>query len=1258
MLGRILAALGGMVVLALFLALLAPFFVDWSSFRVGFEEQASRILGKKVTVNGSVDARILPFPSVTLHDVRVGTGVDGKPLVQVARFSMDMELAPFLSGEARIFDMRIEEPKARFRLLEDGTLDWMRGSRASIPARTVVLEDVHITNGEIELIDEQSGRSRQITGFAADLSADSLLGPWRGEGHATLDGYAARFNVVSGTADAAAKTLPLRLRIQPDAQPVEVNLDGEMAIADHRPTYKGEFTFDFLQEEDETEPVAPPPPGPRVKGGFELTNDSIRIPQYRLEVGTVENPYVVTGEAMLDTGRKPGFLLIADGQQIDVNRLGEGAQGKTGRDPAASARRRLNNFIQLAASIPIPQVPGRASLRLPAIVANDTTIRDITLDVRPAGRGWEIESAVATLPGRTRLEATGNLVLRDRVSFAGNMLVASNQPSGLADWLSGRVAPEIRQLRSAGFSAEVNLTPDLQRFKNLELAIGPATLKGRLERQSSPAREPDQPPRLSMNLAGDEIDIDAMRALASLLTGDDAGRDFLDHRVAASLKADRFTAFGVAAANVDTAFTIAGGVLSLERLTIGNVEGATISARGRMEGSLVAYTGDGVLSFRAADPAGFFAMLRDHLPPHPALRRLSRNAPWFADTELLANLTIGGDRGGAEIAVKGKSNGSTVDAGISLPGLFEFTGNTDVDFNASLENSDPLILLGQAGLDPLPFDADGAGRLTVDVRQGVQGPSETELSFTTPKTSLSFNGALNLEAEGFGEGEGHLAVKSRNAEPYLLINGVGLPQFGTGLPLVLDADLKITADALAVSKLEGSADSNNFAGELVIDRKTPGMPATGTLAVDSVDLAWLGEAVFGTVDDSDTGALSSKPFALPIFGDTDLALDLKADSFNAGKLGRIEEFAGKLTHRAGGIAIEDASGKWRGGRLGGRMMMSNGEGIGLLQVRLAAENADLSSLVWQADGQPVARGRLAFDMSVESTGKTLAELLGSASGSAELRIADLAVDGINVAALKPLMAGADKLEGEVAEDDVRPLVAELVHQGTVRVDRLVVPVTITSGEARAQNITASVGSTVISGEGRFDLLQDEIAAGLAITYDAGIESLPGGDPTVRLDYSGRLTSPSERIEIGPMVSFLSQRAFEQERRRVETLQASVLEKQRLRREVLLYDVRAAERREARERAEREKAAAEERALLEAEEAERRRQQEIEAAAAAARAARQQQEQQRQELQRQELERQNAPAQPALIVPPSDDILQQDLSQRPFGATPELPGIEP
>jgi len=338
--GRFLVFLGGVIVVALFVALLAPLFIDWTDFRKNFEDQASRIIGKKVVVHGAVDARLLPFPSVTLHDVRVGQEVDGSPIVQIEQFSMDAELAPFLSGEALIFDMRVVNPRVKLRLLKDGTLDWTRGSQPEIPAKTVVLENVHVTGGDIQFIDDQSGRSRRITGLNAEMSAKSLAGPWRIEGDAALDGAHGSFMIASNQPDENG-ILRMRTRLQPDKQPVIVDLDGELKLVDRRPNYQGAISASIESRNAKAADKTDVPP--RLKGKFELTNESIRIPEYRLEIGATDDPYVVTGEATLDTGSQPQFLLIANGQQIDVNRIGnQGANGKTTRDPGLSARQRLN----------------------------------------------------------------------------------------------------------------------------------------------------------------------------------------------------------------------------------------------------------------------------------------------------------------------------------------------------------------------------------------------------------------------------------------------------------------------------------------------------------------------------------------------------------------------------------------------------------------------------------------------------------------------------------------------------------------------------------------------------------------------------------------------------------------------------------------------------------------------------------------------------------------------------------------------------
>ena len=87
---------GGLFVLALTAALVVPYFVDWSSYRAGFEREASAILGRKVTVHGEATATILPFPSVTFSDVEVAGGPDG-----VATWSFPVWVAPDL-GSAHV----------------------------------------------------------------------------------------------------------------------------------------------------------------------------------------------------------------------------------------------------------------------------------------------------------------------------------------------------------------------------------------------------------------------------------------------------------------------------------------------------------------------------------------------------------------------------------------------------------------------------------------------------------------------------------------------------------------------------------------------------------------------------------------------------------------------------------------------------------------------------------------------------------------------------------------------------------------------------------------------------------------------------------------------------------------------------------------------------------------------------------------------------------------------------------------------------
>ncbi|BCH59115.1 hypothetical protein RvVAR0630_17390 [Agrobacterium vitis] len=1173
MLGRLFIAFGGLVVVALFAALLAPLFVNWTDFRKDFEDQASRLLGKKVVVHGAVEARILPFPSITMNDVTVGPGTDGKTLAHVARFSMDAELAPFLSGEARIFAMRIEQPNVRLRLLPDGSLDWLQGSQPSLPGRNVVLEKVTVVDGAVTLVDQQTGRTREIGGLNADMTARSLAGPWTVSGQGVLDGQAGRFSLSSLQPDPAKGAVPVKIHIAPDATPVDIDLSGDLALVDKRPTLQGSFLAALRANAEDGQVSAPmgnPVLPPRIKGKFELANDRVRIPEYRMEIGASDQPYIITGEATLDSGKAPEFLLTAEGQQIDVDKLTPSLpKGKTGRQMQNSARQRIQSLIALADRIPIPDMPGRASLKLPAIVAGDTVIRDITLDLRPAGTGWQVDKAVATLPGRTQAEAAGRLQLKGQASFNGSLLVASSQPSGLASWLSGDVDPAIRQLRTAGFSANVNLTSDLQRFGKLELAIGPASLHGRLERQSADGVMPS----LSFDLSGNAFDFDATKALASLVSGDASDDALLSHQIAGNIKVDAFSAFGITARDVDGLFTYKDGGFSVRKLDIGNLAGASIKATGEATGSLADYSGKAQVMLHAGDMSGFLSMLHQQLPQHPLLARLASSGQWYSDADIVVNARFGDAQyGGLQVDLQGKANGTAVDAAYRQDSLFDVFDDSEKSFSLTAANGEPSALLGQLGLDPLPVPMDGGAKLSLQLKQQGTAPADGQMSLTSGATRLGMSGTVNLGADLFLQGKGKMELASDDIAPLLIMNAISLPGIDTGLPMTLTSDIERQGDKTQLHDIKGSVAGDGLSGTLTLEPTASAVKIGGAVVLETIDLEWLASTVIGPVKDPASEGLTAAKVQTPVWGDMQMDIGLKAGTLGLGPLPAARDVAARLTLVDGGMALEDLSGTLFGGTLSGRMSLANNQGTAFLRSRVSLANADLGQ-IWPDSG---LSGQARLQVMAEGSGGSAQALLGSVNGSGQVDLSALVVPDLDLSSFPALSAAFGAATSEVTPEQVSTALTPLLARAPARLGDVTMPFTLSDGKARMQAVKVPAKDAAIETQAVVTVASGDVDADVQIAFDpATAVSTPGeaiaaqtgsgqgtaGDaaPTVHLLLNGPLAAPKRQLDVREMASYLSLQAFERERRRVETLQAAVLEKQRLRREVAYYTALAAER---------------------------------------------------------------------------------------------------
>ncbi len=205
-------------------------------------------------------------------------------------------------------------------------------------------------------------------------------------------------------------------------------------------------------------------------------------------------------------------------------------------------------------------------------------------------------------------------------------------------------------------------------------------------------------------------------------------------------------------------------------------------------------------------------------------------------------LTAGNKEGNAPatFGIFGAANGTKIAASYQAPDMAQALTGKAMLLEATLENPETRLLLGQTGFDPLPFDADANGILSVKLQSTDGSKANGTVTFTTEKSSLAAKGNVDLSRDHFLEGQAKITLETQDIEPYLLQQGVALPQMGSGLPLTISADVAASPEAIALTAVEGKADNNGFTGTLTVDRKAPGA-ATGQLTVDTLDLAWLGE---------------------------------------------------------------------------------------------------------------------------------------------------------------------------------------------------------------------------------------------------------------------------------------------------------------------------------------------------------------------------------------------------------------------------------
>jgi uncharacterized protein involved in outer membrane biogenesis len=1156
MLARLFVIFGGLLVLALLAALVVPHFIDWTSYRADFEREASAILGRKVTVRGAASARLLPFPSVTFNDVSVAGGPGGQPAMTVETFSMDAELAPFLRGEVLIFDMRLVRPKAVIDINADGKVDWAMRPSNPFDIKQVSIERMNITDGEIVLRHAAGARSHVLSQINSIVSARSLAGPWRLDGSLSLDGLRTAFAASTGRVGGDGK-LRVHVKADPDAYPIAVETDGNAAIERGAIAYSGEFRVAGADgkgaQPGGTGDAAAKPrggkapePGYRLRGKFDLDHRKLAVSEFRFETGPLDNPYTAEGTAMVDLGAAPHFSIEADGAQVQFD---EAVGGEAGG--SLTLAERIAALEAALAHLPRPTIPGTIEVKLPAVVAGDTTIRDVHLSAEPAQGGWTVKSLAATLPGRTTLEADGLIRTADKFGFKGSLLLAVGQPSGFAAWLAKDVDEAIRKLPAAGFKARVDMTDTRQVFSDLELALGKASFHGRID--ASEAQ--DARPSVDMKLEGGELDLDGLAAFASLFVSDKGANRFSDYDLDFQVKAGPVDAGGLKAETVDTSMRLRQGVLEIDKLAVAGLAGASISATGRIKDFPASPTGDIDASVIALDLRPLIETAAAHYPENALLKGLAARGRAYPDlfqnarVDVVASAADNGDgTTGLAVSAQGKAGGSAFSASLSGHGAAGRIKEAPFALTFNAHNDDATALLALYGLPVLPLGVVGEARTEIEAKGSLAGGIETTFGFAGRDFKTDFKGILTAAAQNV-RAKGRLSLEAADIEPWLMTAGVALPGMGMGTSVQLAADADCSEGRLNLKRLDGTVNEGAVSGNVDATMQAGKPHLTGALSLDELDLASGAAMLFG----DQAFAPAGKGWPTTSFADqahapftADLAIN--AASLAAGPFATAYDarFAARLDNE--GMRLTDIKAKLFGGDLSGEFDLKNNGGTGLFSSQMMLAGADLAKAL---PGAGLA-GTGDVSVSMTASGKSADGMISALAGSGAVSFRSLTVSGVNPDGFSALIARADAIGRDIDAAKTAAFAPAIAGEGSFKASDGEVAFTLAGGTLRLPPITLENPKATLSADANVDLGATTVTMRGAIAYRPGDEALVGSEPVVNFTIDGPIDAAKRSFDSGPLAQFLTQRALEKEQRRVEAMQASLLEKQRLRREARYY----------------------------------------------------------------------------------------------------------
>jgi large subunit ribosomal protein L24 len=1103
-------------IVALIAALVGPHFIDWTRFRPQFEVEASRILGAPVRVSGSLDARLLPTPSLRLQSIVVG-GPNDPGRIRADNLAVEFSLGSLMRGEWRATELTVNGVALDLGLDQKGRIDWpVSSDNPNLAA--LAIDRVNLT-GRVALHDAASRSTLELNDIAFSGDVRGLAGSVRGNGNFTVSGTRYPFRVSSSQESGGAR---VRLTLDPGLHGWMVDLDGVLAFEARVPRFDGTMAV-ARSAPDGTAPDSVTP----WRLSTKLKADPIKASLAQLEIsyGNDDAAMKLTGLADFRFGGKPLLQALLSAKQLDADKLLVKQSGST--EPVQM----MPGLRALLTALPQAPLPTRIDINAERIILGGRPVQDLDLTLRAASGSWSVDRLEVRAPGTTDISIQGALApsrgANDAASdtddsFKGALKIDSSDPGTFTAWLLGRSDATAQKQKPLHVAGNVHLASDRIAIDDLKAEVDGGAVTGRI---AWAARKDGNASSFDASLAADRLDLDAMVALVRAIgipQKDWPDRGQLALNIAHAVSSGEELRPFVAKLRYDDK------TVALDALKVGQKCGLTVDGSGVFRRD--AETGSMALQAAAPSVASIAGLIAPWAPSF-AERLQAQAGQRSGAARLKLDIDLDKDTNDAQRAnaratlalTAPRLNGSvTLRAAPRREAVHAMDADalakTPLDLVVDVSAENGAVLLEWLGLDRAMVASEGAARLTGSARGMWHAAWQV-------KTALS---AGSLTAEVHGE---VTPTAQKSADLIVKLQGANLaPLLGLDAsnPLGRDASLSShvtrTGDKIQLGDIDVSAAGTRLRGRIGFALGDQG-EFDGELGMDKLDLPQVFALLIGSAGRDKGGPLGrnllegwrGKINFQALHGQLPAGLELQPVS-------------GTIRSDGRSIAINAMKGKIGGGEARAELdARQTADGLAL-SGDLQLDGVDGTALRYRGLAMP--SGKASMRMTWASQGRSIAALTGALTGSGTLTIDAARIPGLNPDVFDMAIKASDG--GKAAnEDQLRQIVAPELLRGELAVKQAQIPFILRDGRV-------SVGATTLQAEGAravvsggYDIVADQLDVRANLTSSA-VKSV-NGSPQLEVFAVGTPDALTRNVDVAGLSSWLALRVIDRETRRLDAI---------------------------------------------------------------------------------------------------------------------------